>query len=168
MFACYVNDKKKEKKKSIRDPNDWAENWEMVFDTAACRTPWTPDLLMVVSVSDRRAACGPNGRRGKRRGIQSLPFNQCPLAARRSGNGNAGRRKNRIGSAGEPGGRWAATRAVRGPGGRLGRQQKGEAGTRGLLLRDGCNFAKGRGTERRFAWWLRSQRAAAAAAARSH
>lgn len=62
--------------------NNWAENWEMVFDTAACRSPWTPDLLMVVSVSGRSAACVRVGDGEKQRGIQSLPFNQRPSPLR--------------------------------------------------------------------------------------
>lgn len=53
------------------------------------------------------------------------------------------------------------------PAAALASNKKVEAGTRGLLLWEGCNFVKV-GAERQFAWWLRSRRAAAAAAARSH
>lgn len=79
MLHYYVND---QKKKSFRDPNNWAENWEMVFDAAACRSPWTPDLLMVVSVSGRGAACVQTGDEENSEEFNLSLFNQCPSPLR--------------------------------------------------------------------------------------
>lgn len=112
----------------------------------------------MVSVSGRGATCVQKRRRGERRGIQSLPFNQCPSPLRAALMEMPGGTKIEIGLQ-EPGGG-----NVRSSGSFGCEERRREGGS--CFSRYGEQFGRGEELKTdRFSWWLWSRRATAAAAA---